>query len=86
MSEDVERVDYEATVFVWREGKWFVAYEPISGIASQGKTLEEALNNVKEALELYLEEGEEEVYPLERVMVTNIKLSIPKRKVTAKST
>jgi len=70
------RKTVEVTVFVWREGKWFVAYEPISGVASQGRTVEKALENLREALELYLEEKEEELYPLERVMIT--KLTIKK--------
>jgi len=63
----------ELTVFVWREGKWFVAYEPTSGVASQGKTVDEALKNLKEALELYLED-KKDVYPLERVMITKLRL------------
>lgn len=63
----------ELTVFVWREGKWFVAYEPTSGVASQGKTVDEALKNLREALELYLED-KKDVYPLERVMITKLRL------------
>ena len=66
----------EATVFVWYEGRWFVAYEPTSGIASQGRTIDEALENIREALELYLEE-KQDIYPLEQVMVTKLKLKIP---------
>jgi len=64
-----------ATVFVWREGKWYVAYEPISGVASQGKTREEALRNIREALELYLEESEEEIQPLEDPSIAVITIS-----------
>ena len=37
----------------------FVAHCPSLGIASQGETLEEALQNIKEAVELYLEEQPE---------------------------
>jgi len=68
-------MEVEVTVFVWREGKWFVAYEPTSGMASQGRTVDEALSNIREALELYIEEGEE-VYPIERVMITKVKLNL----------
>ena len=65
----------ELTVFIWREGKWFVAYEPTSGVASQGKTVDEALSNLREALELYLEDRND-VYPIERVMITKLRLPL----------
>jgi predicted RNase H-like HicB family nuclease len=41
---------------VWREGNWFVSQCLELDIASQGETEEEALTNLKEALELYFEE------------------------------
>ncbi|MFH0820894.1 MAG: type II toxin-antitoxin system HicB family antitoxin [Candidatus Peregrinibacteria bacterium] len=44
------------TAFVHREGKLFVAECPEIGTVSQGKTEKEALANLKEATELYLEE------------------------------
>ena len=34
----------------------FLAYNPETGTASQGETVEEAIANLKEAVELYLEE------------------------------
>jgi predicted RNase H-like HicB family nuclease len=34
----------------------FVAYNPETGTASQGETIEEAVANLREAVELYLEE------------------------------
>jgi predicted RNase H-like HicB family nuclease len=40
---------------VWREGPWFVAQCLGLDIASQGATEEEALANLKEALELHFE-------------------------------
>lgn len=39
-----------------KEGKWYVAYCPELGVTSQGKTLEEAQKNIREAVELYLED------------------------------
>ena len=41
---------------VWKEGKLFVAKFLELELASQGKTKEEALKNLKEALDLYLED------------------------------
>jgi predicted RNase H-like HicB family nuclease len=40
---------------VWREGEWFVSQCLDVDIASQGRTEEEALDNLREALELYFE-------------------------------
>ena len=37
----------------------FVAHCPSLGVASQGKNMEEAMKNIKEAVELYLEEQPE---------------------------
>lgn len=44
------------TAVLVREGKLFVAHCPEVGTASQGKTVEEAVANLKEATKLYLEE------------------------------
>jgi predicted RNase H-like HicB family nuclease len=41
---------------LYKEGNLYVAECPEVGTASQGQTLEEALANLKEATELYLEE------------------------------
>ena len=40
---------------VYQEGDWFIAEAHEVAVASQGKTEEEALANLKEALELYFE-------------------------------
>jgi predicted RNase H-like HicB family nuclease len=40
---------------VWREGSWYVSQCLELDIASQGKTEEEALANLKEAIELHFE-------------------------------
>lgn len=44
------------TAAVTREGDWYVARCLEVEVASQGRTLEEALANLKEALELYFED------------------------------
>ncbi|MBR1657326.1 MAG: DUF1902 domain-containing protein [Synergistaceae bacterium] len=44
------------TAMIHREGDFYVAECPETGTVSQGLTLEEALNNLREATELYLEE------------------------------
>ena len=40
---------------VWKEGDWYISQCLEIGVASQGETEEEALSNLKEALELYFE-------------------------------
>lgn len=40
---------------VWREGKWYVSQCLEADVASQGETEDEALANLKEALELHFE-------------------------------
>ena len=39
-----------------REDEWYVSLCPELDVASQGKSIEEALANLKEAVELYLED------------------------------
>jgi len=43
------------TATVWKDGSWFVSQCLEVDIASQGETEEEALTNLKEALELHFE-------------------------------
>ena len=44
------------TAVLTKEGEWFVAQCVEVDVASQGETEEEALKNLKEALELHFEE------------------------------
>ena len=48
-------MNYHFTAIITKEGKWFVAKCVELGVVSQGKTIEEAQKNLKEATELYLE-------------------------------
>ena len=43
------------SVSVWREGDWYVAQCLDVDVASQGETEAEALGNLRQALELYLQ-------------------------------
>ena len=54
-------------VVVWREEDMYVAREVATGVTSQGKTVEEAIENLREALELYLEEVPEALEKLEQL-------------------
>ena len=63
------------TAVIHKEDTWYVADCPEVGTVSQGKTVEEAVANLKEATELYLEESpiKESSYPL----VTTFEVSLP---------
>ena len=44
-------------VIVIKDEEWFVARDITTDVASQGKSIDEALSNLKEALELYYEDA-----------------------------
>jgi len=46
-------------VTIHKEGEWYVAVDTVSGVASQGKSCDEALKNFQEAFELWFENAEE---------------------------
>jgi predicted RNase H-like HicB family nuclease len=43
------------TATIWREDNWYVSVCSELDIASQGKTVEDARNNLREAVELFFE-------------------------------
>jgi len=51
------------TAVITKEEDWYVAHCVELGVVSQGKTIEEAKANLKEAVELYLESFGEEDLP-----------------------
>ncbi len=54
-----ESVTFSAVL--WKEGKLQVAWSPELDIASQGKNVEDALSNLREAIELYLEDEDAKI-------------------------
>lgn len=61
-------------VIIEQEENWYVAKCIDNNVASQGKTIEEALKNLKEAIELYLE-NEDLVMP-KTVLITTLEVAI----------
>ena len=45
-------------------------------MASEGKTVEEAMKNLKEAVELYLEDEDVESLPIKKVQVKTLDISL----------
>jgi len=59
---------------VWHEGKMQVAWCPELDVASQGKDIEQALRNLQEALELYLEDEDAKVPKGKSPIVTTLRV------------
>lgn len=62
--------DMVCPVILTEEEEWIVATDVTTGIASQGKNKKEALENLREALELYYEDGSSEEKTVHPTMVT----------------
>jgi predicted RNase H-like HicB family nuclease len=56
------------------EGGFTVLVPALPGCISEGDTVEEALANIREAIELYLEPGEEEVTLAEGSLVKELEV------------
>lgn len=48
---------YKSTAIITKDGKWFIARSVELGVTTQGRTIQEARENLKEAVELYLEDA-----------------------------
>ena len=59
--KDVRRLNkiFGYTAVVWKESEGFVSKCPELGVASCGSSFDEAVGNLKEAVELYLENAKE---------------------------
>ena len=66
------------TAVIAKEEKWYVARCLELGVVSQGKTIEEAQANLREAVELYIESFGQEDIPAEmsEVMLYPIEVAV----------
>ncbi|MDR1193420.1 MAG: type II toxin-antitoxin system HicB family antitoxin [Peptococcaceae bacterium] len=62
------------TVAIQKEDEWFVAKCLENSVASQGKTIDEATGNLREALILYYEDGVLPVLP--QTFVTTLEIAL----------
>ena len=69
---------FKGTIIIKREEDWFVATCLENNIASQGKTIDEATENLKEAIELFYEDETEEkkILPYEQVYITSLEMAL----------
>ena len=58
------------------EGGYTVYVPSLPGCISEGDTKEEALKNIKEAIELYLEPVEDDLIPFEQTKIEIIELTL----------
>jgi predicted RNase H-like HicB family nuclease len=69
----------QLTAIIEREGDGYVALCPEVDVASQGESIEEAKNNLKEALELFFEAAsadEIETRFHEEVYITHVEVAV----------
>jgi predicted RNase H-like HicB family nuclease len=67
---------YKVTVIVQKDDDWYVAKCLENSVASQGKTVEEAIENLKEALELYYEDMQSDIVEPRQTFVTTLEVSV----------
>ncbi len=66
---------HQFSTIITKENHLYVAHCPELDIASQGETIEDAINNLKEAIELYLEDEDAEIESTDfKPMVTLIEV------------
>jgi predicted RNase H-like HicB family nuclease len=66
---------HQFSTIITKENHLYVAHCPELDITSQGETIEDAINNLKEAIELYLEDEDAEIEPTDfKPMVTLIEV------------
>ena len=69
-------MEYSVVIHKAEEGGYWVEVPALQGCYSQGETLEETLDNVKEAIQFYVEVLSEEGKPLPRDEETVYKISV----------
>ena len=71
-------MNFKGTIILRREEEWFVATCLENDIASQGKTIDEATENLKEAIALYYEDELDEklMYRNEQIYITSLEMAI----------
>ena len=70
-------MSFRGTVIIKKEEEWFVATCLENNIASQGKTLDEATENLKEAIALHYEDETKKTLPKnDQIYITTLEMAI----------
>ncbi|UWG99243.1 type II toxin-antitoxin system HicB family antitoxin [Dehalobacter sp. DCM] len=67
---------HKVTAIVQQDDNWYVAKCLENNVASQGKTVEEAIANLKEALELYYEDVPSDIVEPRQTFVTTLEVTV----------
>jgi len=67
---------HKVTAIVQQDDNWYVAKCLENSVASQGKTVEEAIANLKEALELYYEDISSDIVEPRQTFVTTLEVTV----------
>jgi predicted RNase H-like HicB family nuclease len=73
------KMNFKGTIIIKQEEEWFVANCLENNIASQGKTIDKAIENLKEAIALYYEDENEEKIILpqnDQVYITTLEMAL----------
>lgn len=65
----------QITVIIQKEEDWYVAKCIENNVASQGKTIEEAIRNITEAVQLYYED-DDSIIEHHQTLVTTLEVAI----------
>jgi predicted RNase H-like HicB family nuclease len=65
---------YIFSAVVRKEGKLYFSWCPELDIASQGETIEEVIKNLKEAIELYLEDEDAQIQATGQIFTTTVEV------------
>ena len=71
------KAKYIVTLREAEEGGYTVEVPALPGCVSQGDNYEEALTNIREAIELYLEEVSDELNTNPRLIITQVEVEVP---------
>ena len=71
-------MNFKGTIIIKKEEEWYVATCFENNIASQGKTIDEATENLKEAISLYYEDEAEDMVLQnnEQFYITTLEMAI----------
>jgi predicted RNase H-like HicB family nuclease len=71
---------FKGTIKIEQEEEWFVATCLENNIASQGKTIDEAMANLREAIALYYEDEEKKeelnFFQSDQVYITTLEMAL----------
>ena len=72
-------MNFRGTIIIRKEEEWYVATCLENNIASQGKTIDESIENLKEAISLYYEGNNEEktiILNNDQIYITSLEIAI----------